>query len=423
MLVGTDVKDYFHNMSFTSGAGVRSVVAVRTVSTLGEQMAAVVLALRLQAQGAAPAWLAAVLVVALVPSVVLAPVIGRLADRVDARRLLLPSCLGQAAVCAVLAPVSSAGAAVGLVALLGAGQAVNSTTWQLVLARTAGREALPAALGLSQAGAITASVAAPALAGLLTGISGSGAALLLAAGAFLVVSLGTPWIAARTGATGPAAAATTGAARAPGYVRRDPLLRLLLVFLAAFATLGAMVNVVDVYLVRGTLHASATWYGLTGAAMAVGMFAGALGAGRLRGQRQLAGGFLAGAAALAVAMCAMSAVPTAAWLLPATLALGVGNGMLNVGLGALALRRVPEEIRGRITATIGAVASGALIGAYLLGGALGTVLAPRSVFLLAGCLGLAVPLLAGRSLLRAAALSAAPAAQPVQVAGHAAAHA
>jgi MFS family permease len=414
MLVAVFMKDYFHNMSFASASRVRMVVAVKSVSLLGEQIAAVVLALRLQAQGAGPGWLAAVLVIALLPSVALAPLVGRLADRFDARWLLVLSGFGQAAACVLLAPVTSVGTVLGLVALLGTGQAVNGTTWKVLLARTAAPEALPAALGLSQAGAIAASIGAPALAGLLTGAAGGGSALLSAAGAFLVVTVATPWLAPRTRGIGSGAADVPQAARATGRIRHDPLLRLLLGFFAAFATLGAMVNVVDVYLVRGTLHASATWYGIAAATGSLGMLGGALGAGRLRGSTQLAAGFVSGAALLAIAMCATAAVPNVAWLMPASLLLGIGNGLLNVGLGALVLARVPEQMRGRITATMGAVASAALIVAYLLGGALGTLFPPRLVFLLAGALGLVVPVLAGRPLLRAAAApSSIP--QPVPV--------
>jgi MFS family permease len=71
--------------------------------------------------------------------------------------------------------------------------------------------------------------------------------------------------------------------------------------------------------------------------------------------------------------------------------------------------RAPEDARGRVSATVNAVTSAALIGAYLLGGVLATVATPRQLFLASGLLGLLAPIATGRRLARAATYQPQPA--------------
>ena len=390
-------------MSFTSRArrDLSLVVTAKTVSLLGDEVAALALTLRLQGEGAGTGAVAALLGAALLPLVVLAPLVGRLVDGVDSRRLLVASSLAQAVACTALAWQSSTVAILVLVAALGAGQAVNGATWQALLPAIVGTEDLPRAMGISQAAVTVASVCSPAIAGVLFGAYGARVPLLVDAGTFLAITVAAVVVSTRHGqrAGGPERGRHGGLA----LMRRDPLLRPLLLLLAVFVALGSMVNVVEVFLVRGTLGASATWYGINGAAFAVGMLAGSLLGGRLRGELALARALVGGAAALAAALVAIAAVPDVYWLLPLSAAVGIGNGVLNVALGSMVMGRAATEVRGRVAAALSGVASAAQLGAFAAGGALGTVLTPREIFVLGGSLGLLVPLVLGGRLLRAAA--------------------
>src|SRR3954471_2604068 len=78
----------------------------RAVSNCGDLLAATALVLALQARGAGGYAVAAVLLAAAVPPVLLAPLTARLVDRVDSRRLLVSVGLGQVAVCTALALVT-----------------------------------------------------------------------------------------------------------------------------------------------------------------------------------------------------------------------------------------------------------------------------------------------------------------------------
>jgi MFS family permease len=394
-------------MSFTSGRDLWVSVIARAVSLLGDEVAVIALTLRLHDAGGGPGAVAALLVAGMLPLVALAPLAGRLVDRYDSRRLLLWSGLAQAGLCVVLTGIHGVPLTLALVAILGAGQAVNGATWQALLPAIVDADRLPAALGLSQAARTVAGIAAPAVAGVLTGRYGAGVPLLLDAATFVAVAVAGLLVRTRR-------AASVGGPMRGGYaiVRDDALLVTLLALLAGFIVLGAMVNVVEVFLVRDTLSASSTWYGLVCATWAAGMLVGSLLGGRWHEQRALARVIVCNATLLSVAIAGYAAVPAVTWLLPLAVAGGAANGLLNLGVMAMTLLRAPEEARGRIAATVNAVTSAALIGAYLLGGLLATVASPRQLFLASGLLGLLAPIAVGRRLTRSATHQPRPAALP-----------
>src|SRR3954468_1410060 len=140
-------------MSFTSastapaGTGERwsdvyLSATARAVSNCGDLLAATALVLALQARGAGGYAVAAILLAAAVPPVLLAPLTGRLVDRVDSRRLLVWVGLGQVAVCAALAFVTAIPLLVALAALLAAGLAVTQPTLAALLPAMVSRAGL-----------------------------------------------------------------------------------------------------------------------------------------------------------------------------------------------------------------------------------------------------------------------------------------
>src|SRR3954454_11370740 len=112
-------------MTFTSAPSpdrwtvVHLVAIARAASTCGDSLAAIALVVALQTRGAGGLAVAALLIAAAAPPTLLAPLTGRLADRVDSRRLLVGVSLAEAAVCTLLAFVSGTALLIGLVVLLG----------------------------------------------------------------------------------------------------------------------------------------------------------------------------------------------------------------------------------------------------------------------------------------------------------------
>ena len=398
------MKRYFRNMSFTSPSRRRDLwIAVlgRAVSLFGDEAAVFALTLRLNAHGSAPWAIAGLLVAGLAPLVVLAPLAGRLVDGHDSRTLLVIAGAAQAIACSALVSVTSIVPTLILVAALGCGQAVVGATWQALLPAIVGDESLPRALGLSQAAGQVSIIAAPALAGLLTGRYGARVPLLIDACSFVAMVIAALVVHTRRipSRVEPADRDDRGGF---AILRAEPVLLPMTVLLALFIVLGAMVNVVEVFLVRDTLHASSGWYGTVAALWGVGLIVGSLLAGRLRGPVRLTRALLAACAVLSIAVGSYSVAPAVGWLAPAAVIGGFANGVLNLCSGALIILRTPSEVRGRISATLSGVTSGALIGAYALGGALAVVLTPREIFLAAGCLGVLSPMALGRMLIRSA---------------------
>ncbi len=388
---------------------LRLVVLGRAISLLGDELALVALLLRAEA-GPGGTWpVVAVLLAGGLPLVLLAPAVGRLVDRVDSRRLLVVSSCTQLTCCLALAGVRAEPGVLALVAALGAGQAVNGATWQALLPSIVGVERLPAALGMSQATSTVAGIAAPVLGGVLTGLVGARLPLLLDAASFAAITLVALAVSTRRGNRSGRAVDPRGGW---AIVRADPMLLPLVLMLAAFILLGSMVNVVEVFLVRETLHASATWYGVVGGGWGLGLLTGALLGSRFRGQPQLLRVSLGSAAGLSLSLLGMGLAPRVGWLLPAVLAGGMCNGLLNLAIGSLVGIRSAEAVRGRVAAIVGGLASGAQVGALLVGGLLAAVLAPRQIFVLGGLLGLLAPLALGRRLLAVPVRPVAPPAEP-----------
>jgi MFS family permease len=197
-------------------------------------------------------------------------------------------------------------------------------------------------------------------------------------------------------------------------LRADRILAPLMAGVAFVVLLVGMVDVVLVYLVRETLHASGVWYGIAEASWVAGMVAGALGAGGVRTQPGQVRATVAGAA-VACAGLALFAVAPAVWILiPLSIAGGIGNGYAGACASTLLLARTPDSARGRVSATANAILGGAQGASLLLGGVVAIALSPRAVYGVAGLLGLAASgLLALRAASRRSLMT--DAAQPLRM--------
>jgi MFS family permease len=372
-------------------------ISARAVSLLGDQAAVLALTLRLVDRGESAATISALLIAGLVPLVVLAPLAGRLIDRHDSRTLLVTAGLAQTVLCLGLIAFSSTAATLVLVAALGAGEAVTGSTWQALLPSIVPPEQLSRAMGYSQAAGTTASVLAVVAGGVLTGQFGPDVPLAVDAVTFGLLALGALLVRVRRVPPREHSDERGGLA----IVRRDAVLGVLVALLGVFIVVGGMVNVLEVFLIRETLHAGSAWYGLLGGLYGVGVIAGSLLGGRVSGPRRLGQLVLASAMLLSLGLATYALAPSVSWLVPIALLTGAANGGLNLAVMALVMTRTPESARGRVAATITAVASGGLIAAYLLGGVLATVLTPREVFALAGLASLLAPIAGGPPLRRA----------------------
>jgi MFS family permease len=361
----------------------------RMVSTFGDGVAVVALALRLQADGAHPYEVGLLLAAGSVPLLLLARPVGRLVDAHDSRHLLVGGGLVEVAATIPLIFLHSVVALVLLVAVLGAATSITGATWSALIPRVVGEDQLAEAISTQQALNVLVLVGAPAVGGLLAGAFGTGVAVALDAATYVVVTVAAALIRTRRVPAQLFAADESSRAR-DGFaiLRADRVLAPLLAGVALVVLLVGMVDVVLVYLVRETLHAGGVWYGVAEASWMAGMVGGAVGAGRVETERGQVRATIAGAAVACAGLAAFAIAPVVAILVPISILGGIGNGYAGTCLSTLVMTRTPDNARGRVSAAANAVFGAAQGISLLLGGAVAIVLSPRAIYALAGLLGL-----------------------------------
>jgi MFS family permease len=421
------------------------VMAARTLGFLGDMLLLTVIALRIAAAGE-PWRLTVVLIAFAVPLFALAPLAGRIVDDLDSRTVLVYSGLLQAAAALAIALAPSFAFLIGAILVLQAGQAVSAPAWMALLPRVVGNESIGRATGqLSAAGAV-AGMAGAALGGLIYGPFGFGGSVLINAVLFVAIGLAGAAMRTRRGrrfdqrlagtataeahatetagtsamepvtqaaesatiqtadtvrrdgempeaVTGPAesthtVAAPTGvtpvASSGWQFCRRDALLALLIPALWALVVGGEALNVAEVFLIRGVLEASTVLYGICGAAFLLGSIVGPLLAGRVDTDRARVWWCAVTAAASGALVVCMSVSPSA-WIVAGLLAVtGVLMGAFNALVVAVILVRPPDEMRGRVMATVNGTMRGFTIVALVLGGVLVQLVGARVTFAIVG---------------------------------------
>lgn len=362
----------------------------RVVSTFGDGVALIALALRLQADGAKPYEVGLMLAAGSVPLLFLARPVGRLVDSHDSRRLLVGGGLIEVAVTIPLVFVHAIAPMVLLVVVLGAAGAVTGATWSALIPRVVGEDQLAEAISTQQALNVLVLVGAPAVGGLLAGAFGTGLAVALDAATYLVVTVAAALVRTRRAPDRAADVDASSSAR-DGFaiLRADRVLAPLLAGVAVVVLLVGMVDVVLVYLVRETLHAGGVWYGITEASWMAGMVGGAVGAGSVKSERGQVRATIAGAALACAGVAAFAVAPAVAILVPISILGGIGNGYAGTCMSTLLMARTPDDARGRISAAANAVLGAAQGVSLLVGGAVAIALSPRAIYGLAGMLGLA----------------------------------
>jgi MFS family permease len=425
----------------------------RAVSSCGDFLAATALVLELQQRGAGGFAVAAVLIAAAAPPVLLVRWTGRLADRADSRLLLVATGLAQAAVCVALAFASGPAEIIALVAVL-------QPCLSALLPSMVPADDLPKAMALNQTAGSLGLMLAPALGGLLMARFGLRVPLLADAGSYLAIAAAGRLIRTRRGArTRDRMAVITrapeqpdsgrgaipeegGAPRADGAleatsreardgarnqadsgaregwgVRRDPLVRAAVVLVGAVVAAASLVNVAEVFFIRATLHSTASAYGLMDSVWVSAAVAGGWWVARRRPSDPGVARLLLGSLALTcLGVALMATVPAVGWLVPVSVLGGLGNGGVNVAAAVLLGRRVPAAMRGRAFAVFGAVANGANVAGLLLGGALLAVVPVRAAIAAAGLGGLAATAAFAWPVLRAIAREQAAAREPARAA-------
>ena len=369
------------------------IASARGISVCGDLLAATALAIVLQQQGAGGYTVAALLLSAALPPVLLARWTGRIADRLDSRRIIMAVAPVQALCCLAMLTTSVPGMLIALNALLACGVAVTQPVFAALAPAMVGVDNVPRASAITQTFTSAGMFAGPVLAGVLVSIDGPRLPLVLDAASFLAVALVGLVIRTSRAHRQPAPSAPHSPPVVTYRVRDDRVLLVALVMVAAVVAAANLMDVAVVFFVRGTLHASASMYGIVMGSWMLGLVFGAWAAARGRTDDH---GYLirlvTGLALVSAGILAGGTVSGAGWVIPAFVIGGIGNGMLGSAAGTLVARRTPEEARGMGFATLGAVINGAMVAGFLIAGGLLEVISPRLVLIWSGASALALVL-------------------------------
>lgn len=298
-----------------------------------------------------------------VPSIVLSPIAGIVADRVDQRRLLfvtqgLSLALSLALGILVVLGVVEMWHLYLQVALQACVTAFDAVARQSFFPRLVPRTQLPEAVTLSLTAAKVAMLVGPALGGVAIAAFGEAAPFLISAATFLVLMVAVVRMRAVPDLP-PAAPASMGADLMDGlrHLWRSPLLSGLLKLEVAFSLL--QMNAVMIAIVgREVLHVGPEGLGLLLSAPAVG---GVLGIGALfmLGQTERQGRVILAsnlAYALTLAAFAFSGDFVVAFVVLALT--GLFDVYTTVARHSIAQLVAPPHLRGRVMANIGVVTRG-----------------------------------------------------------------
>ena len=372
---------------------IRLLALLRGFSFLGDAVALVTLFLRLSHQGRG--WLIVALAVAgALPLVALAPVAGFVVDHVRAKPLLTALCIIEGLICAGLGFWHGDAATLTLVALLNCAVAFSAPGYSALVPTLSGEENLARAQGTLQAVQGVALTAGPALGGLLVAATGQSGPLYLDAATFVLAGVGTLALHGdrrpaprRSRGDGGAERSRHQVSAGARLIVTDHLVRPVVVTVTVIMLSVGALNVVEIFFITRTLHASALYYGLVGTSFGVGSVVGSLAARRLsHAPSALVRTALLNIFVVSVLLGTVGLVERVIYVFPLMALTGLSVGVVNVASSTLFAVRTPEALRGRVFAAIGALFTSAEIGSMVLGGLLLSVVAPRTVYQLAGAL-------------------------------------
>jgi MFS family permease len=393
---------------------VQLIVGAVGISALGDFLLWVPLTLHLQEMTDSGIAVAALFVALWTPVVVLAPVAGLLADRFEARGILLVASLAQLVIAAAMAFALDSAAAIlvlatllgvgfafaqpaefALVPVIGGGSGVGSTEPpRSEGAGSAGAEAgtrLTEVNGYVESARYAGMMTGPVIGGVLAGLGSTEVAMLVNAGTFGVVAVSALLLRARRRPEPSAEGAGPERARdGIVFLFRDRTLTLVLsVAFVSLLFMSASVTA-EVFFLKEDLEVSDTVYGLIFACWMIGMVTGALVVAR-----RVPIASLALVALIAVGVQGAGLGLPTVWLAVAFggamwFVGGLGHGTKNVLVRTLIQQQVPDRLHGRAFAAYNGLRNGAELVALAAGGLLVAAIGGRPTLALAG----SIPVLA-----------------------------
>ena len=353
--------------------GFRSLFFATLASSAGTLLAAVALAIDVQQRTNSGPWVAAVIVVEFLPTIVVGLLLGPFLDRFERRSLMIVADAVRVGVFVALPFAPSAAAVVGLAAVAGLATGFFRPAVYAGLPNLVPDEELPRANALLQGVENLSWAIGPLVGGVLAAASSPSAAYAINAASFLASILFVVRI--------PARLLQSERALSRGHWRdlRDgfsatfhsPSMRAVLVAWGIASVATGAANVVEIFLAKHTFSAGDVGYGLLYSAMGVGLVLGSIASAVALTRSGVARTYGLSLALMAVGYLAGAGSPNV-WVASCFLLLtGFGNGVAIACNALLVQRGTFDLMRGRaltfvISITYALVGVGNAVGGLLL---------------------------------------------------------
>lgn len=279
---------------------------------------------------------------------------GVVADRFDKRKLLIFTNVTSGLLSLILGLFTVAGytelwLVILIALLLGLVTAIDNPTRQTFTLEMVGRRRLTNAVSLNTATFTTARVLGPAVAGFLIAAVGTGTCFLINAASFVPVTLALVTMdVSRLKRSGEGANGKRQVREGLRYVRTVPVLLTLLTMMAVIGTIEYNWQVILPVLAKETFAGDARTFGLLGAVLGIGMFAGSLtNAAFGRSERRV---LIGAGMALGVVTLLIAAAPTLLVAAILMIPLGASSMAFLATMNSTLQLNSSDAMRGRVMA-------------------------------------------------------------------------
>ncbi len=326
-------------------------------SNTGNWAASVALALVVFAKTGSTVWLSASFLFTQVPSALVAPLSGMMADRLDRKRIMI--------ICDLLGAAAYLGMAVTgrplLLIMLGSVAALLHAPFgpaaRAAVPNLAGEADLTWANGTLAAASNVGPLAGPAVCGVLYATAGAGPAFLANAASFAISAASIAAIRRRFRGEHPAATdipAHNSIWAGARFLRHNPTLLTLTLVGAVTFLATEIVAVADLPLIHD-FGVGGVGYGIMNVAWGAGGLAGALVAARIVTKDSETTAAVAGVLVFGLFVAAVGVAPWFALVPLFSLLFAGSDSFAFVGFNGIYQRGTPDEIRGRMFAAVGAI--------------------------------------------------------------------
>lgn len=338
-----------------------------------------------------------------VPTIVLSPLAGYLADRYSTRTVVIPLLvvMGFSSGSLAIPGMPTWYAPIALAITAACGTPVGPA-FQAALATIAKPEDLPRVQGLMQTSASLGTLAAPGLGGILTETTGYFWPFIIDMSTFWLMAIGFALIGINRPGQKPENGEKLSALEGIRFAMNDKLIRAIIILLTVLVLALGVINVGEVFLVIDELGASKLIYGFVAMLFAAGSITGALVTAAIKVESKYHARLLVIAIGVLTSTVIAFSLTTHWWqALVLSFVAGLGNAGLNAYAIGIVIAKAPEAARGRVMAAVGAIITTGSVTSTAAAGALITAFEVRPVLLVGGILASIVFVLLSPAVLRA----------------------